>query len=154
SQKEVMMMVRRSIRIVVAALGAALALASTSALAAPTTCATFLGSGANPAVFSCTVTPFGGPSFHDCFELESTNLAAAGFGLLTVRLGEEVAADCICDASGSSSAPKLETSPSTFICAGLSGSSGFIGMSGKIAAGGKRIMMGNAFDGFANAYAF
>ena len=118
---------------------------ATWALAASKVCTDFL-----PATdrYSCTVTPFSGTRFHDCFTIAA---GTGQFALLTNTLNGGVHDGCVCDATGRAKNPKLESSPSAFTCVPVVGGTAF---SGKVASAGKKLVHGNAVDSGAHAFAF
>ena len=109
---------------------------SGNAIAAKT-CGDFLATVVH--TYSCTITPSGGTPFHDCLEAEG---GTGGFLFQFVVLDGGIGGVCACDATGTSKAPKLDAARNAFTCVGSAGSN-HDGLSGKVTAGGAKILGGN-----------
>ena len=134
-------MLRNSIRLI-PLVGISLALGSTSTLASSKACGDFLS---HITTYSCTVTPSIGTAFHDCFVASGSGGSFSGeFSVLAIGFG----IDCVCNATGTPSRPKLQSSRTNFVC----NSANSLAFEGKLVAAGKKITHGNAVDKYGTAY--
>lgn len=116
--------------------------------AAPKPCGDYVATGS---VYSCNLTPLVGTPFHDCLTIASSG--GPGFDF-TLPLFDGSTVACGCDATGSAKPIPL-SSHSSFTCDTADVTSGTpIAFSGKLAAGGKKIVAGNIIYGGSFVWAF
>jgi hypothetical protein len=127
---------------IVAVLALLLGLGVGRAVAAPKMCGDYVAAGD---VYSCTLTPFNGPAFHECLTIDAGDSVAFNFTMPLFDNVEDVT--CACDATGSAKPVPL-SSRSSFTCDARDATSGEpIAVSGKVAAGGRKIVGGNVIAG-------
>jgi len=125
----------------------AVALVTSAAVAAAKRCGDFVPTGS---IYSCNLTPLIGAPFHECFTV--TSGGGAGFEF-TAPLDEGLTVNCACNATGSTN-PKLVASLSAFTCDARDFANIPLGFSGKLAAGGKKIVGGNIIVASVFVWAF